>query len=86
MFSPDQMVQGYIRVYRRDGMQKDFDIKFANTFVINANTRFNHDGTVNLLMDVEFSALIMKIRDSLYVSPANPSNPFIENNVTPTVR
>ncbi|KAA1243014.1 type VI secretion system tube protein TssD [Aquimarina sp. RZ0] len=86
MFSPDQMVQGYIRVYKRDGMQKDFDIKFANTFVINANTRFNHDGTVNLLMDVEFSALIMKIRDSLYVSPANPSNPFVENNVTPTVR
>ncbi len=86
MFSPDQMVQGYIRVYRRDGMQKDFDIKFANTFVINANTRFNHDGTVNLLMDVEFSALIMKIRDSLYVSPANPSNPFIQETVEPTVR
>ncbi|KAA1243272.1 type VI secretion system tube protein TssD [Aquimarina sp. RZ0] len=86
MFSPDQMVQGYIRVYRRDGMQKDFDIKFANTFVINANTRFNHDGTVNLLMDVEFSALIMKIRNSIYESTVNPSNPFIENNVTPTVR
>ena len=76
MFSPTQTVQGYIRVYKRNGLQKEFDIKFANTYVAFANTKFNHINAENFLIEVAFSALIMEIRDVTYESPANPNNPF----------
>ncbi len=86
MISPTQKVEGKIVVYKRDGMQKNFEIKFANTYLSFLNYRFNHQSTENLLMDITFSALIMEIRNSIYESPANPNNPFTKETVPVTVR
>ncbi len=86
MFSPTQKVEGKIVVYKRDGMQKNFEIKFANTYLSFLKYRFNHQSTENLFMDITFSALIMKIRDSTYESPTNPSNPFNKETIPVTVR
>ncbi len=86
MISPTQMVQGKIVVYKRDGMQKDFEIKFANTFISHTNFRFNHQDTNGLLIHITFSALIMEIRNTIYESPVNPNNPFTKEAVPVTVR
>ncbi len=86
MISPTQKVEGKIVVYKRDGMQKNFEIKFANTYVAFLKYRFNHQSTENLLMDITFSALIMEIRNSTYESPVNPNNPFTKETVPVTVR
>lgn len=78
MFSSTMMVKGHIRVYKRDGFQKSFDLKFANAFITGLTTSFNHVSTENLKMDAVISAQIMEIRGQLYESPTNPNNPFIE--------
>ncbi|WP_299610128.1 type VI secretion system tube protein TssD [uncultured Aquimarina sp.] len=86
MISATQMVEGKIVVYKRDGMQKDFEIKFANTYLSFLKYRFNHQSTDNLVMDITFSALIMEIRNSIYESPVNPNNPFSQENIPVTVK
>jgi len=85
MFSPDQMVSGEIITYRRDGFQKNFNIKFANASVSYLTTKFNAVGTDSLQLEIVFSAQIMEVRDTLYESPTNPNNPFVETTPVTTI-
>ncbi len=85
MLSPTQMVKGYIRTYRRDGIQKDFDIEFANAFISYLKEHFNAASTEPIIMEVTISPMIQRIKGTIFELPANPSNPFIEE-AAPTVR
>ena len=85
MFSPNLMIEGKIRIFRRDGIQKAFDIEFANAFVVHLKEHFNGSSTQPCYMEVVISPLIQKIRDSIFELPTNPSNPFIQQ-AAPTVR
>ncbi|NER18522.1 type VI secretion system tube protein TssD [Spongiivirga citrea] len=77
MFSPTQSVQGSIRVYKRDGFSKSFDIEFANAYVVGLNEHYNAVSNQPLHMDLTISAQILRIRNTVFELPANPSNPFV---------
>ncbi len=76
MFSPTQSVQGSIRVYKRDGFSKSFDIEFVNAYVVGLNEHYNAISNQPLHMDLAISAQILRIRNTVFELPANPSNPF----------
>ncbi|MFP2996461.1 type VI secretion system tube protein TssD [Spongiivirga sp. MCCC 1A20706] len=86
MFSPTQSVQGSIRVYKRDGFSKSFDIEFANAYVVGLNENYNAISNQPLHMDITISAQILRIRNTVFELPANPSNPFKEFKATITER
>ncbi|NER18674.1 type VI secretion system tube protein TssD [Spongiivirga citrea] len=76
MFSPTQMVKGSIRVYKRDGFSKSFDIEFANAYIIHLQEDYNADSEQPLSMQLIISPQIQRIRNTIFELPANPSNPF----------
>ena len=79
MFSPTLMIKGYIRIYKRDGMSRNFDIEFANAYVIHLKEHFNSKSNQPLQIHLTISPQIQKIRGSIFELSANPSNPFTEN-------
>lgn len=76
MFSKTQLIKGYIRVYKRNGLQKSFDIEFANATVVYLKEHFNAESSIPLIMYLVISPQIQRIRDTIFELPANPSNPF----------
>lgn len=86
VISPDEKIKGHIRFYKRDGLQKEFDLKFANAYIVLVTTHYSSDGKANLVLDIQISALIMEIRNSIYESPVNPNNPFSQEVIPVTTR
>ncbi|WP_299246442.1 type VI secretion system tube protein TssD [uncultured Aquimarina sp.] len=86
VISPDEKIKGHIRFFKRDGLQKEFDLKFANAYIVLVTTHYSSDGKANLVLDIQISALIMEIRNSIYESPVNPNNPFSQEVIPVTTR
>lgn len=77
MFHPDRMCKGYIRFFKRDGLQKDFDIEFANAHVINLYERYTATGETPMFMHLTISYGISRVRGTIHEKRWNPSNPFV---------
>ncbi len=80
MFHPDRMFKGYIRFFKRDGLQKYFDIEFANAHIIRLHERFSSTGETPMYIGLTISYGISRIRDVIHEKKWNPSNPFAINN------
>ncbi|GAL64825.1 type VI secretion system tube protein TssD [Algibacter lectus] len=84
MFHPDRMFKGYIRFFKRDGFQKDFDIEFANAHIINLYEHFSSTGDDPMYMHIIISYGISRVRGTIHEKKWNPSNPFEEVEETAT--
>lgn len=84
MFHPDRMFKGYIRFFKRDGLQKDFDIEFANAHIINLYEHFSSTGDDPMYMHIIISYGISRVRGTIHEKKWNPSNPFEEVEETAT--
>lgn len=76
MFHPDRKFKGYIRFFKRDGLQKLFDIEFANAYIINLYERFSSTGETPMYIDLTITYGISRVRNILHEKKWNPSNPF----------
>ncbi len=84
MFHPDRMFKGYIRFFKRDGLQKYFDIEFANAHIIRLHERFSSTGETPMYIGLTISYGISRIRDVIHEKKWNPSNPFANNSTETT--
>ncbi|MWW25356.1 type VI secretion system tube protein TssD [Algibacter lectus] len=84
MFHPDRMFKGYIRFFKRDGFQKDFDIEFANAHIINLYEHFSSTGDDPMYMHIIISYGISRVRGTIHEKKWNPSNPFVNEDVEDT--
>ncbi|MEL0650820.1 type VI secretion system tube protein TssD [Algibacter sp. TI.3.09] len=84
MFHPDRMFKGYIRFFKRDGFQKDFDIEFANAHIINLYEHFSSTGDDPMYMHIIISYGISRVKGTIHEKKWNPSNPFEEVEETAT--
>ncbi len=86
MFSSARMCKGYIRFFKRDGMQKDFDIEFANAHIIGLKEHFSSTGKEPMSIALTVSYGISRVRGIIHEKKWNPSNPFVSNTATPIQR
>ncbi|AXT60396.1 hypothetical protein D1816_08550 [Aquimarina sp. AD10] len=86
MFAPNRMCKGYIRVFKRDGLQKDFDIEFANAHIIGLKEHFSSTGKEPMSMALTISYGISRVKGVIHEKKWNPSNPFKISSATPIQR
>ncbi|WP_281989727.1 type VI secretion system tube protein TssD [Aquimarina aggregata] len=86
MFSPNRMCKGYIRFFKRDGMQKDFDIEFANAHIIGLKEHFSSTSKEPMSIALTISYGISRVKGIIHEKKWNPSNPFAKENTPITVR
>ena len=65
----EQMVSGYVRFYRRDGMSKLVDYEFEDTIVYKYEVSQTANGTNPALIEVGFSPGILKIGSAVLTKP-----------------
>lgn len=71
------MVSGYVRIYRRDGIQKFFDYEFANAYVLLFNEVFDANNKIPVRTKIIIAPGILKKEDWVFMNYWNPSNPFL---------
>ena len=71
------MVKGYVRMYRRDGVQKLFDYEFANAYILLFNETFDATSKNPVTTKVIIAPGILKKEDWIFTNYWNPSNPFL---------
>lgn len=70
-------LQGYIRVYKRDGLSKLYDIEFANAYCIFLEEKFNASSADSMKIRIILSPGIQRVRGLVYEKGWNPSNPYV---------
>ena len=71
------MVQGYVRIYRRDGIQKFFDYEFANAYILFFKESYDATSKNPVTTKIIIAPGILKKEDWIFTNYWNPSNPFI---------
>lgn len=66
MLDPDDMCNGYIRFYRRDGLSKLTDYEFFDTFVVGFRTEFSAYDSTPMTHRLVFSPGILRIGDVVF--------------------
>lgn len=78
MFSPNNMIDGEIVFYKRDGFSTLYKIEFAEAHIIGLRENFDHDDNLPLHMIVEIGWSIIKIKGLIVQEYWNQNNPFEE--------
>ena len=71
------MVKGYIRMYRRDGIQKLFDYEFANAYLLLFNETFDATSKNPVTTKIIIAPGILKRDSFVFQNYWNPNNPFL---------
>ena len=69
MMAIEQMVDGYVRFYKRDGMSKLVDYEFKDTYIYRYRMTQTANGTNPALIEVSFSPGILLIGSVQYIKP-----------------
>ncbi len=70
-------VDGYVRIYRRDGIQKFFDYEFANAYILFFNEIFDATNKNPVRSKIIVAPGILKRDSFIFENYWNPSNPFL---------
>ncbi len=71
------MVQGYVRIYRRDGIQKFFDYEFANAYILFFKESYDATSKNPVTTKIIIAPGILKKEDWIFTNYWNPSNPYL---------
>ncbi len=77
------MVRGYIRIYRRDGIQKFFDYEFANAYILFFKESYDATSKNPVTTKIIIAPGILKKEDWIFTNYWNPSNPFLAAAAAP---
>ncbi len=69
MMAIEQMVEGHVRFYRRDGMSKLVDYEFKDTYIYKYRMTQTANGTNPALIEVSFSPGALQIGHVVYRKP-----------------
>ncbi len=77
-FSNNQTINGYIRAYRRDGLQKFFDYQFANAYITFFKEHINTRDNSPVINKATVSEGIIRRNEAVFENYWNPNNPFVK--------
>ena len=80
MMNAEQMVEGYFRFYKRDGMSKLYDYEFFDTHVFYYRVHQTASGKNPAMIDIGFSCGILRIGSAVLKKPWHVTDLEAEEN------